>query len=95
MSYKMKDKHNLPAHLAISEALSRELPIDPELRDIIMLSHEVLLRFEKYWSRFDERETEEDLFHLFENVGCNLLNAIEDETHILQAIMYDRFLIRS
>ena len=78
-----------------SEAISRELPIDPELRDIILLTNEVLLHFENYWARYDEREVEEDLFELFENVGANLLNAVEDETRILQALMYERFLDRS
>ena len=78
-----------------AEAKHRELPIDPELRDIILLTNEVLLRFENYWARYDEREVEEDLFELFENVGANLLNAVEDETRILQALMYERFLDRS
>lgn len=79
----------------LGEVTSRELPIDPELRDIILLTNEVLLRFENYWARYDEREVEEDLFELFENVGVNLLNAVEDETRILQALMYERFLDRS
>lgn len=65
------------------------------MRDIILLTNEVLLRFENYWARYDEREVEEDLFELFENVGANLLNAVEDETRILQALMYERFLDRS
>lgn len=94
---KMHSKNEKPNVTAstLGEVTSRELPIDPELRDIILLTNEVLLRFENYWARYDEREVEEDLFELFENVGANLLNAVEDETRILQALMYERFLDRS
>ena len=37
-----------------AEAKNRELPIDPELRDIILLAEETMHRFDLYWASHTE-----------------------------------------
>lgn len=94
MSYKMKDKHNLPAHLAISEALSRELPIDPELRDIILLAEETMRRFDLYHVLNNEENTAENIYKMIKRTEENLTCVLEDLSSILSEFMIASLSVR-
>ena len=87
----MKDKHNLTAHLAISEALSRELPIDPELRDLILITDDLHQRYNRFWLSIDEDSAEADVLELVDRAGCNLLHVLEDLTGIMHARLVETF----
>lgn len=92
--YKMKDKHNLPAHLAISEALSRELPIDPELRDIILLAEETMRRFDHYHVLNNEENTAENIYKMIKRTEENLTCVLEDLSSILSEFMIASLSVR-
>lgn len=90
----MKDKHNLPAHLAISEALSRELPIDPELRDIILLAEETMRRFDLYHVLNNEENTAENIYKMIKRTEENLTCVLEDLSSILSEFMIASLSVR-
>ena len=60
-----------------AEAKNRELPIDPELRDIILLAEETMHRL----------DTAPVIYELIDSTGRNIVGVVEDLTHILSALM--------
>ena len=70
-----------------AEAKNRELPIDPELRDIILLAEETMHRFDLYWASHTEEDTAPVIYELIDSTGRNIVGVVEDLTHILSALM--------
>ena len=70
-----------------AEAKNRELPIDPELRDIILLAEETMPRFDLYWASHTEEDTAPVIYELIDSTGRNIVGVVEDLTHILSALM--------
>lgn len=71
----------------LGEVTSRELPIDPELRDIILLAEETMHRFDLYWASHTEEDTAPVIYELIDSTGRNIVGVVEDLTHILSALM--------
>ena len=71
----------------LGEVTSRELPIDPELRDIILLAEETMRHFDRYWTSHSEENTAPIIYELIDRTGRNIIGVLEDLTHILSALM--------
>lgn len=83
--YKMKE-NTFESSLS-AEAKNRELPIDPELRDIILLAEETMRHFDRYWTSHSEENTAPIIYELIDRTGRNIIGVLEDLTHILSAFM--------
>ena len=70
-----------------AEVKNWELPIDPELRDIILLAEETMRHFDRYWTSHSEENTAPIIYELIDRTGRNIIGVLEDLTHILSALM--------